>query len=105
MRRALAATELPTHDDVATIGSLEVLIVNLIQAVVAVVGIGLFVMLVTAGFNFLTAGGDPKKLEQAQQTMTQAGIGLVIIVGAYIIIRVLEAFTGLNLSEFTINFQ
>lgn len=109
MNRVIAATTLPTYDGsadgVVTVKSLETLIANGVQAVLALAGVGLFFMLVSAGFNYLTAAGDPKKLDQARSTMTQAIIGLVVIVGALLIMRIIEAFLGLNqgtLTEFEI---
>lgn len=83
-----------TTQGVATIKCLEPLFSNVVQALVALVGVALFVMFLVAGFSFLFSSGDPKKLEQAKGTLTNAIIGLVIIVGAYIIINLIQAFTG-----------
>ena len=81
-------------EKVATIGSLESLFSNVVQAVVALVGVALLVMFFVAGFSFLFAGGDPKKHEQAKGTLTNAIIGLIVIVAAYIIINLIQVFTG-----------
>lgn len=80
--------------DVATIQSLETLFKNIITAVVSLTGIALFIMLLVGGFSFLFSGGDQKKLEQARGTITNAIIGLVIVVAAYLIIRIISVFTG-----------
>jgi hypothetical protein len=91
-------------DKVATIRCLEPLFENMVRALVAFVGIGLFVMLLLGGFNFLFAGGDAKKLEKARGTLTAAAIGLIIIVVAYLIIKAIATFTGVtNLTNFKIN--
>jgi hypothetical protein len=90
--------------DVATIGSLESLFSNVIQAIIALAGVALLVMFFVAGFSFLFSGGDPKKLEQAKGTLTNAVIGLVIIVAAYILIRLVGTFTGVDLTTFKITF-
>ncbi|OGG11246.1 hypothetical protein A2Z00_01210 [Candidatus Gottesmanbacteria bacterium RBG_13_45_10] len=89
-------------EDVASIGSLETLFKNVVQAVVALSGVALFVMLVVGGFSFLLSGGDPKKLEQARGTITNAIIGLVIIISAYLILRIIQAITGANVTIFKI---
>ncbi len=89
--------------DVATVQSLETLFKNIIGAVVSLTGIALFIMLLVGGFSFLFSGGDQKKLEQARGTVTNAIIGLVIVVAAYLIIRIVSVFTGnVDILKFTI---
>jgi hypothetical protein len=82
--------------DVATFSSIETIFSNLISAIISLAGIGLFIMLLVGGFGFLFAGGDPKKLEQARGTLSNAIIGLVIIISAYLIIRIISVFTGID---------
>lgn len=93
--------------DVATIGSLEGLFSNLVTGVLSLSGVTVFVMLLVSGFTFLFAGGDPKRLEAARGTFTNAIIGLVIIVSAYLILRIIGVFTGTEtqLMNFTIPTQ
>jgi hypothetical protein len=86
--------------DIATLTSLESLFSNAVQAVVALVGVALLVMFFVAGFSFIFSGGDPKKLEQAKGTLTNAIIGLVIIVAAYIILNFVKVFTGVDVTIF-----
>jgi len=88
--------------DVLTIRCLEPLFINLVGAIVALAGIALFVMLLLGGFTFLFSGGDPKKLEKAKGTLSAAVVGLLVIVGAYLVLRIIEAFTGLSLTTFRI---
>lgn len=82
--------------DVATIYSLETLFENVVRTVVSLSAVALFIMFVIAGFSFLFSGGDAKKLEQARGTLTNAIIGLVVIVAAYLIIRIIQVFTGVD---------
>lgn len=81
-------------NDVATIGSLETLFSNVVNVVISLAAVALFLMFIVGGFSFLFSGGDQKKLEQARGTLTNAIIGLVVIVGAYLILRVVGVFTG-----------
>lgn len=67
---------------------------NALTAFLGLGGILLFVMLVTAGFQFMQAGGDPKALSQAWKTMTFAIVGMVLVVGAFLIISFIANFTG-----------
>lgn len=90
--------------DVATIGSLVSVFSNIITAIVAMSGILLFIMLVIGGFTFLFSGGDQKKLEKAKGTVTNAIIGLVVLLCSYIILLIIKAFTGVDVTNFKLNF-
>ena len=46
-------------------------------------GVGLFLMLLSGGFTFLTSAGDTKKLEQGKGRLTNALLGFVIIFAAF----------------------
>ena len=66
--------------------------------------LAVFIMLVVGGFRYLTAAGDPKANEAAKNTITYALLGLVLMFGAWFILRFIGVFTGLNLTEFTLEF-
>lgn len=51
-----------------------------------------FVWLILGGLKFITSGGDPKAVEGARSQITWGIIGLVVILCAYAIIRVVETF-------------
>jgi len=100
------AAPLPTPGatDVASIQSLQTLFTNVINIIIALAGVALFIMLVVSGFSFLFSGGDPKKLEQAKGTLTNAIIGLIVIVCAYLILRLIGAFSGYtNITKFSVS--
>lgn len=90
---------------VATIGSLASVFSNILQAVVALSGILLFVMLVIGGFNFLFSSGDQKKLEKAKGTVTNAILGLIILVCAYLILFVIKTITGVDVTMFKLELR
>lgn len=90
--------------EAATIQCIVPLFTNLVQGVLALSGVALFVMLVVGGYNFLLSGGDPKKLEAARGTLTNAVIGLVVIVCAFLIIKTIEVATGVPVTKFELNF-
>lgn len=92
-------------DGVATIGSLASVFSNILQAVVAFSGVILFIMLVIGGFNFLFSSGDQKKLEKAKGTVTNAIIGLVVLVGAYLILFIIKTFTGVDITTFKLELK
>ena len=88
--------------DVATFKSLEGLFSNLVRGLTALIGVAIFVMFVVGGFNFLFSGGDQKKLEKARGTLTNAIIGVVVIVSAYLILLTIKALTGVDVTKFTV---
>lgn len=93
--------------DAATFQCLEPIFENIIRAALSLGTVALFIMLLVGGFSFLFSGGDPKKLEQARGTLSGAIIGLVIIIAAYLILRIIGIFTGTEdqLMNFTIPTQ
>ncbi len=86
----------------ATIQCLEPLFQSVVVAIVSLVGGALFIMLLIGGFRFLVSGGDQKKLEQAKNTLTSAIIGVVVIVVAYLILRTIQVFTGVEVTKFIV---
>jgi amino acid transporter len=56
-----------------------------VQGFLGLLGIIFIILIIFAGYNWLTAGGDEEKVTKAKQTLTRAVIGLIIIVGAYAI--------------------
>jgi len=59
-------------------------------------------MLIVGGFKYLTSGGDQKATASAQQTLTFAVVGLVLLVLAFLVFRLIEQFTGVNVTNFVI---
>lgn len=86
----------------ATLQCLEPIFANIVQALVALLGIALFIMFVIGGYGFLLSGGDQKKLEKAKGTLTAAIAGVIIIVVAYLILKTIQLFTGVDITQFTI---
>lgn len=48
------------------------------------------IMIIIAGFQFVTAGGDEEQLEDAKKTALYVVIGAAIILGAELIVTVLQ---------------
>jgi hypothetical protein len=59
-------------------------------------GVGLFLMILAAGFDFLTSGGDSKKLDQGKQRLTYAIVGFFIIFSAFWLVQIFGAMFGLE---------
>ncbi len=95
-------SNIQTKDGVATIQGLEGLFSNVVSVILGFGGIVLFILLLVGGFNYLTSGGDPKKIEGAKATLTYAIIGIVVLVLAFLILRLIETLTGAKVTEFQI---
>jgi len=95
----------PDAADVATIRCLEPLFQNVVGAIMALVGVALFIVLIIGGYTYLFAGGDQKKLEKAKTTITGGLGGLIVVALSYFILAAVAEITGLpNLLIFKINF-
>jgi len=58
------------------------------------------VFLMMAGFNFMTAGGDPMKLGKARSMLTNALIGIAIAIGVKGIMMIIAGLLGVTLPAF-----
>lgn len=56
-----------------------------VQAFLGLIGMIFLVMMLYAGYNWMTARGDEEKVTKAKDTLTRAIIGIIIVVGAYAI--------------------
>lgn len=86
----------------ATIKDLEVVFARIVSVIASLAGIAALAMLIVGGFRFLTSGGDPKATEAARNTMTYAFLGIILLIGAWLILKILEAITGVTLTKFII---
>jgi hypothetical protein len=67
-----------------------------VPLVLAFAGLGLLLMLISAGYTFLTSAGDAKKMEQGKQQMTNAIVGFFIVFAAYWIVQLVGTIFGLK---------
>lgn len=89
-------------DGVATLKGVECAVGNLLGVVLGFAAIVLFIMFLVGGFKYMTSRGDPKAVEAAKGTLTQAIAGLVILVLAYVILLIIEAATGIPVTKFRV---
>ncbi|MFH0780189.1 MAG: pilin, partial [Parcubacteria group bacterium] len=66
-------------------GDVRVIIGNIIKAFLGVLGIIAIILVIYAGFLYMTAGGDPEKTKRAIGYLKDAAIGLAIIFSSYAI--------------------
>lgn len=88
--------------DAAKIQGLECIFLALLQIVVRLAGIAAFIMLLVGGFQYLTSGGNPENTKKAQATLTWGIGGLAVLILAWLILKFIQTFTGINVSIFEI---
>ncbi|OGL94722.1 hypothetical protein A2348_02270 [Candidatus Uhrbacteria bacterium RIFOXYB12_FULL_58_10] len=90
--------------DVSTIGGeigvepdLPTIVGSAINVLLGVLGIVFVVLVVYAGFLYLTSNGEEGNVKKAKKLLTQSVIGLIIIVAAYAIASyVISALTAIS---------
>jgi len=80
----------------SSVMSVSGIIGEIIPYVFAIAGIGLLVMILSAGFTLLTSAGDAKKTESGKNRLTSALIGFIIIFVAYWLVQLIGMMFGLT---------
>lgn len=93
---------LPGSTDVATIQGFECIFYNILQVIVFVAGIAFFVMFIYGGYQYLFSSNDPKKTATAASTLTMAIIGVIGVIGSWLILSLITKFTGVDVTNFKI---
>ncbi len=78
---------------------IRVTVVRIINIVLSVVGVVFLILIVLAGFKYMTAAGNEDQVSTAVKQITQAVIGFVIIASAwgvsyFILLRISAAASG-----------
>jgi hypothetical protein len=82
--------------DVATLTGVECIVSNILTIGVSAIGLSAFVMLLIGAFMHLTSGGEPRKAETANKTITYAIVAILLSVSGWIIINFISTFTGVT---------
>ena len=65
--------------------SLTSIIGIVINAVLSLLGVIFILLMILAGYNWMTASGSQEKVQEAKDTIKRAIIGLVIVIGSWAI--------------------
>ena len=90
-------------DGIARISDFKGIFQNVIGYALGFAGVVFFVLLLAAGFKYITSGGDPKAIEGAKKTLTSALIGLVVILISYLVLVLIRRITGVDVTNFNIS--
>ncbi len=79
-----------TFAQTADVAKIESFIKNIIQILVTLSGLvaaGFFVM---GGLGYITSTGNPESLDRSKKTLVYSGIGLAIVLGAYVLTNIVS---------------
>lgn len=97
LRTAAGRAQFSTETDV------YVVVGRFINGFLSIFGMVFTYFIITAGFNWMTSGGNAEKIMQAKKTLQYSLIGLMVAVMAYIItryvLRALGSTTGVAMPE------
>lgn len=82
----------PSGTGVTETGDLFSFVANIVRWSLGLIGLILFVIILVAGFNYATAGGDAKKTQDSISSITNAVIGLFIVGFAFVISNTVLSF-------------
>lgn len=74
--------------------SYGMLVSAIVKNAFVLAGIISFILLIFGGFNVIVAAGDAKKAQQGKAALTGAVTGLLLVLGSFWIIQIIEVITG-----------
>ena len=80
--------------DVATLSCIPAVFSNLLTALLAFAGLFALFIFIYSGFRYIHAGGDPKQLEGARNTLIYAIVGLILIVFSFFVVNIISIVTN-----------
>lgn len=95
---AITNTAVPGGDNPASAPKqFAVTMATLWQTIIVVGGLAFLMYFLYGGLQWIMAGGDKGKLEEAKGKITQGLVGLAILAASFVIIKFLQSALGLDL--------
>lgn len=88
------------QEGVATLLGITCVIKNLLSPLPAIIALAALIMVIFSGIRLVNAGADPKAYSSAISTFQYAIIGLILLSGAWLILVIIERFTGAPVTQF-----
>ena len=70
------------------------IIMRVIEILLSIAGLLAVIFLIVGGFRYITAGGNEESAESGKKTIINAIIGIVVILLAFVIVRVVSNLFG-----------
>lgn len=84
----------------AALGGKNVLLSKLLNPLIAntliISGLAAFLVIIFAGFSYISGAGDKTKLAQSTQMLNYGILGLVVVVSAFLVTKIIGAILGFN---------
>lgn len=93
-----------TTDAGMTENSIGQILVDVMNWLMAILGIGAIISFVIAGILYLVAGGDEAKTENAKKMMVYAIIAIVVALVGYVVVNTVTRLTGSGSGDEDINY-
>lgn len=81
----LAHPALASDGNVAQVESFIRSLIKVVAGLSGLVATGFFVV---GGFGYITSSGNPERLDKSKQTLTWSGVGLAIVIGAFVLVNI-----------------
>lgn len=85
-----------TPDGVAQITCIPAVIKLIIQSLLLFAGIVAVFVIIQSGAKFVLSSGDPKKVEEARNTLVYVLLGIIVIAAAFLIVNLVSFATGVK---------
>jgi hypothetical protein len=72
-------------DSPAGVTQIQNFLESLIQLVAGLAGLVATGFFVLGGYGYITSSGNPERLFRAKRTLIHSGVGLVIVIGAFVL--------------------
>lgn len=89
-------------ESAAGLPQLQQLFLRIINLLVPLAFIILTIMLIVGGIRYLVSGGDSKATQVASQTITWALLGIFFLALAWLVLLLIKAFTGVDVTSFSL---
>lgn len=86
-----------SNDTTAGLRGMTNIVSSLVGFMTVAAGVWFLFQLLFAGYEWMTAGGDTKKIGGSRDRIVHAFIGLVIVIGAWSMLAVVGQFFGYNI--------
>ena len=78
-------------------GGLFLFISNIFKLAGTIGGLFFIIQVIMAGYEYITAAGDAKKVDAAWSKICQSVLGIIIIASAFTLAGVIERITGISI--------
>lgn len=85
----------PLDPNIKNLGDL---ISRMLSFIIPLAGIVLLFVLIWGGFDYMMSQGNPEKIKSAQGKITTGIIGFFLLIGSYLIVKVIAGIFGLSSS-------